>query len=547
MTDRAKNNFRKSLYLLLLAVAGGYILTAWSFPQASRAQALLTEDLQAKKEFYDSHLLNDFYQGRNMRTVWLRGYTNFQPRADGVLKILEQSWSHGLNPEKYHVLKLKELSAKLTGDNRGQFDMLMTDGVIRYTRDLTGMRGNSTPDEKAARYWREPMNAQAVLDQVALAADPVNKLYSLAPSGKLYLALRKELISLVSFSPDPSDPIKIGSTLKPGRADAAVPRLRERLGLAAGNPASTVYDDNLAAAVMKVQRQNGLQADGVIRADTLAVLNRGNEAKIAQIMANMERLRWMDQTRPDRYVLVNIPSASLWAVDRGEVALEMPVIVGKTARPTYSFKTEISGVRFNPNWTVPPTIKNADFLPALQQGSTVLEERGIRITYNGKEVDPTKVDWSKITPHDLKKVKMIQGPGDDNPLGKVRVIMENPYNIYLHDTNHREMFEGQERALSSGCIRVSQPEKLADFILSKNQNWSWNGMEKMIDSGKMRDVPTEAKMPVYITYQTIWLDSEGKLIYGRDVYGQDEALYTLLKKRGGIHIPQPSEISQISL
>lgn len=546
MTDHAKNNIRKSLLLMLLAVMGGYMLMAWSFPSSTSAQAIVTGKLQPK-DLYDSNLLDRFYQERAMRTVWLRGYTDFQPRANGVLKILSDSWSHGLNPERYHVSQLKELSADLTGEKRAQFDLLMTDGVIRYTRDLTGMRGNSNPYERAARYWREPMDAKAILDQVALSADPVNKLYSLAPSGKLYLALRKELILLASHQSDPDDPIKIGSVLKPGRMDAAVPKLRERLGMANADPASKTYDDNLAAAVMKVQRQNGLEADGIIRADTLAALNRNNDAKISQIMANMERLRWMDQTRPDRYVLVNIPSASLWAVDKGEVALEMPVIVGKTARPTYSFKAEITGVRFNPNWTVPSTIKNADFLPALQQGSTVLAERGIRITYKGREVDPTKIDWSKITPHDLAQVKMIQNPGDDNPLGKVRVIMENPYNIYLHDTNHREMFVNEERTLSSGCIRVSQPEKLADFILSPNHGWSWNGMEKLIDSGHMRDVPTEQKMPVYITYQTIWLDSEGRLIYGRDVYGQDDKLYSLLKSSGGTHIPQPSEISQISL
>lgn len=125
--------------------------------------------------------------------------------------------------------------------------------------------------------------------------------------------------------------------------------------------------------------------------------------------------------------------------------------------------------------------------------------------------------------------------------------MENPYNIYLHDTNHRELFEADERALSSGCIRVQQPEKLADFILKGNDGWSWNGMEKMIDSGRMRDVKSEQTTPVYITYQTIWLDSEGKLIYGRDVYGQDARLAEILKKAAGIHIPQSAEKTEISL
>jgi murein L,D-transpeptidase YcbB/YkuD len=167
--------------------------------------------------------------------------------------------------------------------------------------------------------------------------------------------------------------------------------------------------------------------------------------------------------------------------------------------------------------------------------------------HNGRTIDPAAVDWSTVGSRGLSNISMVQNPGDDNPLGKVRVIMENPYNIYLHDTNHREMFSKYERTLSSGCIRVSQPEKLADFILQKNDKWTWNGMQKMIDSGRMRDVPLENKIPVFITYQTIWLDSQGKLVYGKDVYGQDRKLFNTLKNAGGIHIPQAAEKAEISL
>jgi murein L,D-transpeptidase YcbB/YkuD len=109
------------------------------------------------------------------------------------------------------------------------------------------------------------------------------------------------------------------------------------------------------------------------------------------------------------------------------------------------------------------------------------------------------------------------------------------------------MFDKDERALSSGCIRVSQPEKLADFILSGNDKWSWNGMEKMIDSGRMRDVATKESLPVFITYQTVWLDSEGRLVYGTDVYGQDAKLSKMLKKSGSVHLPQASGKAAISL
>lgn len=544
MTDRTKRTLKGSIFALMMTAAIGYGIASWPFSSPSMAQPTISATLD-NLQLHNRDVIEAFYQGRGMRTIWLRGSTKFQPRARATLEILQNSWTHGLNPENYHVPRLIELAAH-EKMNRQEFDMLLSDGVVRYARDLTGMRGSHSPNDRAGKYWRQPMAAQDVIDKIVEAGDPVRELYNLEPNGKLYQALRGELIAL-SRQRGSDKIVRLPAGFKPGRTHEQVAALREKLGGAAPAANPQFYDDELAARVMALQRRNGQQADGVLRAGTLAAINQPVEGRMMQIIANMERLRWMEQGRPERYVLVNIPSASLWAVDDGKVVLEMPVIVGKTARPTYSFKTEITGVRFNPNWTVPPTIKNKDFLPMLQQNPAALAERGIRITYKGRLIDPTKVDWATVTPRDLSQVKMIQNPGDDNPLGKVRVIMENPYNIYLHDTNHREMFDQDERNLSSGCIRVQQPEKLAGFILKNNDGWSEAGMNKMISSGRMRDVKSEHTTPVYITYQTIWLDSEGKLIYGRDVYGQDAALGEILKKAKGIHIPSGSENKEISL
>ena len=548
MTDRARNNIRKSLWLLLLAAAGFYVMPVSVFSETSHAQAMLSGKLETK-DFYDSEKLQAFYEQRGMKPVWIRGVGQFQPRVAAVVGILENSWSHGLNPEHYRITEIRDHLKTLSADNRLTLDLIISDAVIRYSRDLTGMRGqHKSPDQKVT-YWREPLDTPKILQMVSDATNPIDTLRALEPSHNLYQALRTELMKLVA---QPSDadfkPITIKTALKPDKSYPHIPAIRARLGLPpAAKENENMYDEALAVEVMKLQRAYGLETNGTISGRTLAQINMTNEAKIWQILANMERLRWISPGRPDKYVLVNIPSATLWAVEKGDTKLEMPVIIGKTARPTYSFKTEITGVRFNPNWTVPPTIKNEDFLPMLQSDPEALVKRGISIRYQGRDIDPTKVDWSTVTPKHLSQVKMIQNPGDENPLGKVRVIMENPYNIYLHDTNHREMFEKDERALSSGCIRVSQPEKLADFILNKNDKWSWSGMEKMIGSGKMRDVPTKESVPVFITYQTVWLDSEGRLVYGTDVYGQDAKLSEMLKKSGSVHLPQASEKAGISL
>lgn len=533
--------FRKFWFLPLAIVAGiGLSAPVFSQPQ------MLTSGLPGSEKFYKPEELASYYASHAMNPIWVRGTGSFQPRIEAITKILEESWTHGLNPDKYRLDEIKALSKNLTAENRMELDMVVTDAVVRYGHDLTGMRGGS-PGDKQIKYWRQPYETAQLLELIGDSGDPVSKIRGLEPNNALYESLRKELVRLASAPASESAPVKISGIVKPGRVYSQIPAIRAKMGLPEASANADFYDDTLASAVMKLQRSYGLDTDGVIGPKTLELINITNEDKMWQIIANMERLRWIDQSRPERYVLVNIPSANLWAVDGGEVKLEMPVIVGKTARPTYSFKTEITGVRFNPNWTVPPTIKSKDFLPLLRNNPNALNEKGIRLIANGRTIDPNDVDWNSVGSRQLHSFSMVQNPGDDNPLGKVRVIMENPYNIYLHDTNHRDLFDKTERNLSSGCIRVSQPQKLADFLLSHNESWDQEKTQKAIDSGRMQDIKVDQTIPVFITYQTIWLDTDGRLIYGRDVYGQDKKLAEMLKKSGAARIPQTSENSEISL
>jgi murein L,D-transpeptidase YcbB/YkuD len=272
-------------------------------------------------------------------------------------------------------------------------------------------------------------------------------------------------------------------------------------------------------------------------------MNMSVDEKIHQVIANMERLRWLEDERPGKYILVNVPSATLWAVEDGRVVLEMPVIVGRPKRETRSFITEITGVRFNPKWTVPPTIKAQDFLPNLIEDPNYLVNKGIRVTAiidgQRQEIDSTSIDWSKITPADLRALRMTQDAGDDNALGRVRVLMDNDYDIYLHDTNAPEYFKKADRALSSGCIRVADPAGIADFILGANGNWSRERMERIIASDRTSEVMAAQTVPVYILYQTIWVDASGALVYGEDIYKDDSRLIAAMKRHNLLHIPKP--------
>ena len=284
--------------------------------------------------------------------------------------------------------------------------MLLTDAFIRYVRDLSGKRVSGAPFKLDEKDWKHPLNAsQAITYLEWNEPDFRNVLKTVEPGGQTYDALRRELITLVNEGVDPKEdllPIVFNGLMKPGWGHKEIPKVREFLGLEQPDYEATYYDDELAAAVMRFQRENALNPDGVIGSNTLAVMNRTKMDQIEQLVANLERLRWVDTSdRGDKFVVVNLPSAMLWAIEGGKVAFEMPVIVGSPERRTRSFKTEITGVRLNPDWTVPPTIKRYDILPKIQNDINYLSDKGMEL-YQGYghqtiTLDPTSINWDNIS------------------------------------------------------------------------------------------------------------------------------------------------------
>lgn len=508
--------------------------------QSPKAQA---GETQQRLMLKNGQAVNAFYASRNGKPYWTRSRSDLR-KSEQVLKLLQDSWTHGLNPETYHASKIAALLQKPTGKNVQTLELLLSDAVAQYGRDMTGMRVNPANIGQQAKFWRQPISGERALFFVTEASNPAAAMEKFVPTDALYAKLRQELVRLARQQADggQDEVIRLsGPALKPGARDAAVPALRQFFGLPASGDQATLYDDEMAERVAAFQRQHNLKGDSVIGAKTLSLINRSPRDKMEQIVANLERLRWMQQNRPGRYVLVNIPSQTLWAVDGGKIALEMPVVVGKPERATEAFTTEITGVRFNPRWHVPQTIKEKDFLPDLRQDPYALEKKGIRIFRNmaeGKvEIDPASVDWAGISANEMKSFQMVQDSGDKNALGRVRVLMPNEFDIYLHDTNHRESFSEDERMMSSGCIRLFEPEKMADYILNNNPGWSQAKTDEAIAAGKEVNIPADQKIPVYIVYLTSWVDTGGKLVFGPDPYNQDKRLIDVLKANNAFALP----------
>ncbi|MCF8496319.1 MAG: L,D-transpeptidase family protein [Alphaproteobacteria bacterium] len=498
---------------------------------------------QVQAALPDKPAISDFYKQREGRFYWI-AHGRLNGDGEYLAKALSDSWTHGLNPRRYGLEEALIFLKAADEDSQIKADILLTQAFILYARDLSGMRVSPDGMATGRTGWLLPVSPDHVLGLLVSGGRFRSILKSFEPQGKTYASLRKELIRLAGQKEGAQDrlpPVKLSRVIKPGARDRGVPALRERLGIRSVIGDALLYDDELAAAVMRFQRDRGLISDGLVGPDTLDALNLTRTGKMLKIIANMERLRWVPPDRPTRFVTVNIPSATLWAVENGRVTLEMPVVVGTADRPTYSFITTIRGVRFNPGWTVPRTIKAEDIWPKLKENPDYLGDKGMTLYQDGNALDPAAVDWTALTPADLASFQMVQTPGAHNPLGRIRVLMPNQYDIYLHGTNRPDYFEKQDRALSSGCVRLESPDAMAEFILKGEPGWGAGSLAETLAGGKTHDALISKPFPVYIVYYTAWVDERGGIVYGPDLYGQDENLIGKLRRVDGIFIPGHNE------
>lgn len=493
----------------------------------------------------DPKAIADFYAHRAFEPLWVTS-SRVRSDAEDMHDVIKESWTHGLNPYSYHFEAIEGRMEARDEASLAELEVMLTDAYLRLGHDLTGIRVNPASLKSNKRFWKQPLSSEELLLNLSQNRRDVDDFVNAyAPQGQTYKTLQKELVRLVESEPEPYEellPIRVEGLLHPAARDPGVPALRARLGVERPQTEDEyLYDDKLAFEVIRFQRENDLMDDGIVGRQTLAILNKSRKDRVNQLIANLERLRWVEDEKPQDFVVVNIPSATLWAVEDNRVAFEMPVIVGRSKRPTNIFRTEITGLRLNPDWTVPPTIKKEDIIPKLQEDPEYLLQKGMQlISGRGEEamtLDPSIVDWNTITEEELRGLRMVQVPGDQNPLGRYRVHMPNSYNIYLHDTNERYLFDRASRAVSSGCIRMKDPERMAHFILKQRNNWSQDKHDRILASAAKTDLYIQNPIPVYILYYTAWLDSEGQVIYGQDLYDFDRNLIKMLRDIDGIFIP----------
>ena len=243
----------------------------------------------------------------------------------------------------------------------------------------------------------------------------------------------------------------------------------------------------------------------------------------------MERIRWMQRQFGDIYLIVDVPQMELFLRKDGANVQHMRVVVGKPERQTPSLFATMANIVINPSWGVPPTILKKDVLPGLRKsGRKYMRKKGLKVYDN----DGNVVDPSFINENNYKRYTYKQAPGDDNSLGYVKFNLPNPWDIYLHDTPHRDDFGKRDRFLSSGCIRLQYPKEMAIYILSdmeKKKNYTPGRLDSIIATHKTKWEILKTKIPVHIAYLTAYADTTGKHVqFMRDIYFRDDKLISLL-------------------
>jgi murein L,D-transpeptidase YcbB/YkuD len=454
--------------------------------------------------------IDAFYSGRNYAPIWINdGKPN--SRAKAASAYLRQVDADGLDPADYPV---PDFAAATDPATLAEAEIRLTMSVITYVHHASIGRVHWSRVSNDILYDQKAPDPADVLAAMLSAADVGEALSAYEPQAPAYLALKAKLAELrAGKTVEGKAPIPNGPVLKIGMKDDRVPQLFGRLGVAGDS--GTTYDKALAEAVRKFQQEHKIAATGTLTAATVDALNGHQPDQAADIIiANMERWRWMPHDLGKTYVIVNLANFMLHVIDDGKQVWTTKIVDGKPSTPTPIMSAEMKYITVNPTWNVPNSIAANEYIPLLRQDPTILTRMGLNVSRNP---DGT--------------LHISQPPGENNALGRLRFNFPNKFLVYQHDSNEKYLFSNAMRASSHGCMRVEDPLKYAEVLLAlvrPGDGYTENRIRRMYGNTET-DIKFPTFIPVHLTYQTAFVDDDGKLQFREDVYGRDKALLAILK------------------
>ena len=462
--------------------------------------------------------MRSFYNARNYQYAWFasyglteqaRGFWNLQSYYTTVKK--DTSSNFKLLTGLMDRLETVEKLSVGTGDkNILNAEFLLTAHFIKYI--LSNYEDGVVKRKELERFI--PLvkrDASLFADSLLTKKHKDNKYYE--DNNAAYKALKQKLQVYYTAQKNGGwQPITTGKiSLKSGMSSPYILKIKKRLYATGDMPvdSTNVYDTQLQTAITNFQTSLGLTADGIINEALVKEMNVPAVNRIEQILINMDRMRWMPEVEGD-LLLVNIPEFKLQVFEGKQKAFSMNVVVGKEGHNTNMFKGDLSQIVFSPYWNVTPDIIKEEIMPAMAKDPNYLASHNMEVTGTSGGIPVVR-----------------QLPGEENSLGKVKFLFPNSFNIYFHDTPAKSLFSKDKRAYSHGCIRLSEPTKLAEYLLRSQPEWTSDKIAEAMNSGKEKFVGLKKSVPVIITYYTAWVDENGLLNFRDDIYGYD----ALLQKR----------------
>jgi len=473
-------------------------LADWLGPEPAPGRKVPTVEARQRAERL---AIQSFYADRGFAPLWVED-GRFDVRGRAVLSRIDRAAEDGLDLHAVPVavphggepdaLALSEIS--------------LSEAAAQYGGQASGGRVDPSRIGPSVASKPDVADPRRVLGSLRDAADAAETLRGFNPPHSGYALLRAKLAELRRNS-ELADrgPIPYGPALRPGMRDARVPLIRARFNLDIAPlrdaDAGLVYDTQVAGAVADYQRAHGLPASGVLTARTIASLSGGNPRRLEdEILANMERWRWLPRDLGRRYIAVNIPDYSLDLYQGDSVLHHARVVVGKPDHETPLFSETMKFIIVNPYWNVPLSIVKKEMMPKLAADPNYFANHGYEtVERNGETF-------------------VRQPPGDSNALGHIKFMFPNRFSVYLHDTNARALFGKTERALSHGCVRVDEPLSLAEAVLGRDHGWTEARLARMV-GGDERTINLPHPLPIHINYFTAFVDQRGELHLRDDVYG----------------------------
>jgi murein L,D-transpeptidase YcbB/YkuD len=493
---------------------------------------------------YSSVLVESFYKGRNYSPGWSQN--GHLAQADALIRAVEDAYGDGLTPDYYHLSSIKSLvsaiGGKISSDQTGlaDLDILLTDAFLTLSCHLSGGCVNPVTLEEEWFAKRRDVDVSAVLEQALRKKQIRESLMKLRPEEGSYGRLKQALALYRDLASRGQWPLVSGGPLlKKGSVSDRVVELRRRLFAsgdleAEGTKGRDFFGEELEQAVVIFQKRHGLKQDGIVGPETLRALNVPLKERIRQIEVNMERLRWMSGNGEQRSIVVNIANFRLDVIEDRHSVLSMKVVVGKPYQRTPVFTAKMTYLIINPPWNVPDSIAREEILKKIRKDPQYLLKENIKVLTGWgpqeKEIDPETIDWSKISANNLP-YRFRQEPGPLNPLGQIKFMFPNKFNVYLHDTPAKQLFSKDIRTFSHGCTRVEKPVELAEYLFWEDPQWTREKLLAAIEEGTEQEIRISRPLNVHFLYLTAWVDEEGILQFRNDIYERDALLDAALRKK----------------